>query len=290
MLKVSVIVPNYNHAPYLEQRIQSILDQSFRDFEIIILDDASTDNSVEVIAKFSDPRITQVIFNKNNSGSTFKQWEKGLSLAQGKYIWIAESDDISSTEFLETTLQIMEEAPQAQISFCASTWINEKGQKIHEPDFESNSQIWTGNSLLQNEFLLGNLIYNASSAVFKKEKLSQVDFSLLAEYKYAGDWFFWMQLSKNSIVKRTGKRLNFFRRHHNNVSFKADKSGLQFKEGLKVIKYIFESENVSFIKKRVTFAKWAKKFLLSKVDNTSQLVSELPLEMRVYVRILKRFF
>ncbi|HET6990511.1 MAG TPA: glycosyltransferase family 2 protein, partial [Bacteroidia bacterium] len=100
---VSVILPNYNHARFLEQRIKSILSQTFRDFEIIILDDCSTDNSREIIDRYrSDEKISHVIFNETNSGSAFSQWKKGIQSASGTYIWIAESDDFCDPDFLFT--------------------------------------------------------------------------------------------------------------------------------------------------------------------------------------------
>ena len=93
---VSVIVPNYCHSMYLDERILSILNQTYNNFELIILDDCSPDNgaSKSVIEKYRDnSHISQIIFNEKNSGSTFKQWEKGINLAKGEFIWIAESDD-----------------------------------------------------------------------------------------------------------------------------------------------------------------------------------------------------
>ncbi|TAE04306.1 MAG: glycosyltransferase family 2 protein, partial [Bacteroidetes bacterium] len=86
---ISVIVPNYNHAPYLLERIESILSQSFQDFELILLDDFSTDQSKEVLKKYQNhEKVSHLLLNEKNSGSTFKQWNKGISLAKGKYIWL----------------------------------------------------------------------------------------------------------------------------------------------------------------------------------------------------------
>ena len=77
MPKVTVVTPNYNHARYLPQRLDSILAQTYQDFELIILDNASTDNSREVIESYAkDPRV-KAIFNAKNNGSTFKQWKLG---------------------------------------------------------------------------------------------------------------------------------------------------------------------------------------------------------------------
>ena len=105
---VSVIIPNYNHAPYLDERIRSIAGQSFQDFEIILLDDCSTDQSISILNKWAKhPKISHFIVNKQNSGSTFLQWEKGFSLAKGKYIWIAESDDVAHPDFLNITVNYL---------------------------------------------------------------------------------------------------------------------------------------------------------------------------------------
>ena len=85
---ISVIIPNFNYAHYLKQRIQSVLNQTYTDIEVILLDDCSTDNSLEVMREFSDSRIVGVFPNEVNTGSPFRQWQKGIEMAKGEYIWI----------------------------------------------------------------------------------------------------------------------------------------------------------------------------------------------------------
>jgi len=97
---VSVIVPNYNHARYLRRRVDSILAQTYSDFELILLDDCSTDHSREILASYRDNPKVRVEFNAKNSGTPFKQWNKGVQMARGRYIWIAESDDYADFRFL----------------------------------------------------------------------------------------------------------------------------------------------------------------------------------------------
>jgi len=90
-MTVSVIVPNYNHAEFLKQRIESILNQTYTDFELIMLDDFSTDNSSEIIDDFTARFLNiRSYYNKDNSGSPFAQWDLGVNLAKGEFIWIAE--------------------------------------------------------------------------------------------------------------------------------------------------------------------------------------------------------
>ena len=82
-MKVSVIVPNYNHAIFLYRRLDSILRQTYSDFEIIILDDCSTDGSRNIIEQYrSNPKVSNIIYNETNSGTGFMQWVKGLRTAE----------------------------------------------------------------------------------------------------------------------------------------------------------------------------------------------------------------
>jgi glycosyltransferase involved in cell wall biosynthesis len=78
---VSIIIPNYNHARFLDERMTSVLEQTYQHIEVIILDDCSTDNSREVIEKYrSNPKVSKIVFNDTNSRSPFKQWYKGFQL------------------------------------------------------------------------------------------------------------------------------------------------------------------------------------------------------------------
>jgi glycosyltransferase involved in cell wall biosynthesis len=286
MPKVSVILPNYNHANHLTSRIDSILNQSFTDFEIIFLDDASKDDSLTIIEAYTDSRITHIVKNTQNSGSTFLQWEKGLKLATGQYIWIAESDDVASPDFLLTLVSKLEANTELAVAFSASTWIDQNGIVIHETSHESEN-LWNAEELITGDFLKGTIIYNASSAVFRKEGIKNVDFTELSKFRYAGDWLFWVQLIKDKKVYRTSQRLNQFRRHDGNVSFKAEKEGLQFKEGLKIVFYIFANYSVDFLKKRKILLYWAKKIAKSDVADIKKILSVYPKELSVYTAILK---
>ncbi len=87
---ISVIVPNYNHAPYLQQRIESILGQTYTDLELILLDDCSTDDSREVMEQYRQhPKVSHIIYNEKNGGIPFRQWDKGIELARGEWVWVA---------------------------------------------------------------------------------------------------------------------------------------------------------------------------------------------------------
>lgn len=282
MPKVSVILPNYNHAAYLTERLESILNQDFTDFEVILLDDHSSDHSREILNQYaSDKRVTHFLQNPQNSGSTFVQWEKGIELARGKYIWIAESDDIARRSFLSEAISVLESHPETGVFFTSSVWIDEKGAEIHRPDHETGDKTWTGEELLRSEFLRGPLIYNASSAVFRKHLTEKVDFPALRTFRYTGDWMFWVQVAADTGVRRADRRLNLFRRHAGNVSFRSEKEGLLFSEGFRVIRYIYRHYAIPFAVRRKTALHWARKLPEGKW--------EIPFEIRLY-HLLFRIF
>src|SRR2546430_11315204 len=128
MPAVSVIVPNYNHARFLRRRIDTVLGQTFLDFELILLDDCSTDNSRDILTAYADDSRVRIEFNAKNSGSTFKQWNKGVRLAKGKYVWIAESDDYADEQLLERLVGVLEEEPEVTFAYCRSWRIAANGE------------------------------------------------------------------------------------------------------------------------------------------------------------------
>ena len=175
---ISVIVPNYNHARYLRKRLDSITYQSYSNIEIILLDDASTDDSREILADYAanDSRI-HCHYNEKNSGSPFRQWQKGIDLACGKYIWIAESDDFADLNFLETLVQKLEKNPTVGLAYCSSWQVDESDRVIRllEPwANESNAQRWTedfineGKSEIREYPLIGTNIHNTSAVLLRR--------------------------------------------------------------------------------------------------------------------------
>ena len=124
---VTVIIPNYNHAKYLRQRIDTVLNQTYTSFEVIILDDCSTDNSKDIILSYKDnPHISNIVLNSENSGSTFKQWNKGFELAKGDYIWIAESDDYCDLNLLELLITQIQKYSQSSIVYTVHILLMQK--------------------------------------------------------------------------------------------------------------------------------------------------------------------
>lgn len=223
---VSIIVPSYNHAPYLQERIESILNQSFKNFEVIILDDKSPDDSYRILEKYKDhPKVSHCIINEQNSGSTFFQWNKGLELAKGELIWIAESDDVADSEFLATLVPQFVKNPQLVLAYSQSYRMNAIGEitgswKDQTDIFDSEkfSQDFLMNGLqYSSKFLCHkNTIPNASAVLFKKQTYFQVDKANPA-LKYIGDWEIWTKIVFQGDIFFSATHLNYFRYHTNSV-------------------------------------------------------------------------
>lgn len=247
MVKLSVLIPNYNHAQYLQQRIDSIICQTFQDFEIIILDDCSTDQSREIIEKYRvHPKVSQILYNEANSGSPFKQWIKGINLAKGKYIWIAESDDWSDTSFLSKILSKLESDPEITLCSCRSFRTTEDGKIEGEHVWadQLDSQKWKheyindGNHEITNYLIYRNTIANASACIFKKDAV--VNYNFLNRFYYCGDWLLWVKLIENKKIAFVPEKLNYFRRGNNSTTLKKvsiEKEIKRFKEYFFIINY-----------------------------------------------------
>ncbi len=234
---VSVIVPNYNYANYLPQRIDSILQQSYKNVELIILDDCSVDNSRDIIEEYrSESRVKCILFNEENSGSTFKQWKKGFERAVGEYIWIAECDDYSDKYFLEKIIEKMWADKDIKIGFSNSYWVTSDSKFINRDYTIRNAmKIYNGRYFVKRHLLKENYIYNASMAVFRRDALSSVD-TEFEIYKSCGDKLFWTSMAVTGKVLFICEPLNYFRIHVDKVTSRSIINGTLFKEEYELFK------------------------------------------------------
>ena len=242
MPKVSVIVPNYNHASYLKERLDSIFNQTFQDFEVILLDDASTDNSVEILNDYSkDEKVSHIIINKNNSGSPFKQWRKGIEKAKGVYIWIAESDDFAEHTFLETTVNELNQNNNISLVYTDSQTVDNHNKKSHlwsnSKNYYFKTKRWSldyinnGKEEIMDFLLYRTTINNASAVLFRRDNLFDVIQSkALMEYKNVGDLFIYILSCDQGEIKYCALPLNNYREHHFNTTKQNKKTGLLYIE------------------------------------------------------------
>jgi glycosyltransferase involved in cell wall biosynthesis len=204
--RVSVIVPCYNHARYLPERLDSIYGQTFDDFEVILLDDASTDGSAAILADYAarSPDRTRLVTNPVNSGGVFRQWRAGLARARGTLCWIAESDDRCAPDFLAKLVPAFDDETvllaHARCRFVDADGL-ETGFTLDDHLEPVGAATWresfVRSALAEVRDGLGvcNTIPNVSAAVFRNPAgLPLLDDPDWLSMRICGDWLFYLHL------------------------------------------------------------------------------------------------
>ena len=219
--KVSVIVPNYNHSRFLRQRIDSILRQTFQDFELILLDDCSTDDSRSILSSYASDSRVHLDFNEKNSGNTYKQWNTGVRLATGEYVWIAESDDYADPRLLQRLVQPLDSDPGVVLAFCRSVSVTEDGSVggFAENHFWAADQdCWSvdycrdGREVCGSYMIRTNIVLNASAALFRKAAYDSVG-GADENFRLMSDWKLWASIMLHGKVAYVSEPLNYYRFH-----------------------------------------------------------------------------
>ena len=180
-IRLSVVIPNYNYEKFLEERIYSVLNQSYKIYELIILDDKSSDNSVEkinhIVSKKKKYIKVSTIYNEKNSGSAFKQWKKGFEHATGDYVWIAEADDYCNKDLIKNIIKPCLYDSDIMISYADTAFMDSNGKIImktikNEIDVQksghwNSSFINNGIDEIKDFAYLNCTIANVSSCIIK---------------------------------------------------------------------------------------------------------------------------
>ena len=230
--RISVVVPNFNYARYLGKRLNSILNQTVPIHELIFLDDNSSDESLAVARSLlSDLQIDcRIVRNEVNSGSVFSQWSKGIALATGDYVWIAEADDESEPTFLETVMRGFV-TPGVVMSYCESQSIDSLGNRL-AGDYsayvaEVDKRHWRshfandGVDEIRNYLSIINTIPNVSAVVFEMNRLRTViqeSIDEIRSFRVAGDWRLYIEMLKEGMISFNPAALNRHRRHEGGVT------------------------------------------------------------------------
>jgi glycosyltransferase involved in cell wall biosynthesis len=215
--KVSVLMSVYNGASYLRQSVQSILDQTFLDFEFIIVNDGSTDNTQEILESVSDPRV-QVLMQPN-TGLT-KALNRGLKLCRGEFIARMDADDLSMPERLERQLIFFDKHPEVGMVGTAYFEIDDNGRVLSEKA-----------CLLEDNQLRKVLIkYNPfchTSTMIRKSVLSRVGF-YDESFPYAQDYELWFRIAKHYKLANLPQFLTKNRIRDDNISFAFESQQLKY--------------------------------------------------------------
>lgn len=244
---ISVIVPSYRHEDFLIQRLNTISEQTYENIEIILLDDASPDNSGNILTRFASTceKVVALDINEKNSGLPIHQWVKGLSLARGEYIWIAESDDESEPEFLSELLCLLTRNPSAGMAYCDSQVIDEKGHHIAKYDYTSTQYaddgLWEsdfcmhGRDFVASYMVFRNLIPNVSAVLFRASVLKA--YLCESQLKYSADWALYNKILLSHDIAFSCAAMNKFRKHIQTTRWHNKKSyAMELKEKFTLLK------------------------------------------------------
>lgn len=295
---VSVIVPNYNHGQFLKRRLDSILSQTLKEFEVILLDDASTDNSLHILQVYAKhPLVSRLVQSTKNSGSPFGQWEKGLLLSAGKYVWIAESDDFADERFLEVLVDVLERDSAIGMVYCDSEVVDEYDTIKKQELISRESFTMEGHDFLRMHLYHKCAIPNVSSALIRKEIMKSVGF-IPSNFRYVGDWMFWIRFFESGTkVCFVNEKLNYFRTHSGTTrSLGARQKFVEYMiESFSILNYSKRTGNadLSRIEARMDFLanKISKQFPRASIfgqAGRSLLWRTMPYDPKLLLRIVRR--
>jgi len=303
---ISVIIPNYNHGKYLERRIESVVNQTYNNFELIILDDCSGDNSRQIIEEYrSHPKVSYIGYNQKNSGSSFKQWLRGIALAKGEWIWIAESDDEARPEFLEKADRALSEYPSAGIFYCNSVYENLlPGAGLPETTAMFCNNLFhtvrwdsdyfnSGKNEISDYLCKYNCIVNASSVVFNKRMLEPV-LKTIDSVTFFGDWISYIQIASRADIVYSSLLLNKYRRHCDSALNKNIQKWKRKKEHFIVYNCLYK---ISFLKSKKELERFhiINYLDLGSIsdrfsDNLKTVLSYLRINFRLALKVLAKIF
>lgn len=210
MAKISVIIPAYNCAGLISRTIQSVRNQTFQDWELIVVDDGSTDNTRDVVLSFqkNDPRIKYL--NQPNSGAPASPKNNGIRNATGDYIAFLDHDDEWLPEKLEKHVSVFEKFPKTGLVASNAMIVNEANGQKKEYKMPQNSDIIC--SLLER-----NVVFCSSGATVKKDVFDQA--GLFDEnFKLGDDWDMWIRIAKKFNFRFINEPLYNFYRHDKTVT------------------------------------------------------------------------
>lgn len=278
---VSIIIPNYNYASFLDSRFLSILAQGYTDYEIIFLDDASTDNSTALVREQYEHFIHKSEVNVSNSGNPFIQWNRGVRLARGEYIWIAEADDVCEPNFLERMLSAISQNSSIGLAYCTTVPINSEGNVL-DADFHQSylrdldSSRWhqdfiaDGRSEVRQYLGRKNTITNVSGVLFRREAYMRAGCAP-EHMRMCGDWLTYCRLLHDWDVAFVSEPLNYHRQHPTKHTQNSVLNLTYFREFLQVQDYVSQAFGFSIDERNSAFERFVKEWDRLTVSNYGRI-------------------
>lgn len=216
-MKISIITASYNYAQYIEEAVESVLNQSYTDWELILVDDSSSDNSVEIIEKYcqKDKRIKFFRHADGQNKGLKETLLLGLKHATGDWIAFLESDDALEPDYLLKKVEIAQKYPQTALIFNDVEYIyNDKKlektiKSLKETHKKLSNQVFPRN--MRHDFYVDNMIFTFSCVMIKSDIIKNADFNTPNDARL--DWWLWVNLAYNNDFYYFDKKLTRWRMH-----------------------------------------------------------------------------
>lgn len=206
-MEVSVIIPTYNSSQFLREAVQSVLQQTFADFEIIVIDDGSTDNTAEMMQQFEGKVI--YIYQKNQGVSAARN--NGIKASKGKYVAFLDSDDVWLPTKLEKQIKAIHQNPTKKVCYTEYFSVS---QEMRPKDLR---RIRSENYVLQDLLLLGNVVGPPSAVIAERDIFDQIgDFD--ESLSLSADWDMWIRMACATEFVFLNEPLIKYRLHNSNMS------------------------------------------------------------------------
>jgi glycosyltransferase involved in cell wall biosynthesis len=254
---VSIVVASYNHARFLEQRIESLINQTYQNIEILVIDDCSPDNSVEILRRYeSHPKVKLIIREKNGGWITVSN--QGIEISSGEYVIFANCDDDCDPQMIERLVESISCNPTAGIAFCRSLMVDESDRVLGD-DFEIRERSFrsmcaTDTFIHRNamtRFLLYSCVIPNLSAALIRRDCFDVAGLLSSKYKACSDWDLFFRIAENFDFSYVATPLNKFRQHSQTIR-SATKGRIEYDEFFSVLLGEIPRSGLS-LKERIRF-------------------------------------
>lgn len=216
MPKVSVIITSYNYENYISQTIESVLNQTFSDLEVIIVDDGSKDNSIKVISKYcsKDIRVKLLTHENNQNKGLVKSLKLGISNAIGEYIVFLESDDYIATDYIQKKLDVFSQNQNTGLVLNKIKTFGNNPPRGTKKHLALTNNYWFKNNYSHNVsdvMHLFNCIPTFSCVMVKKDLFDEINFE--TPIKAFLDWWLWAQISTKTELYSINEELTYWRMH-----------------------------------------------------------------------------
>ena len=205
---ISVVIPVYNGEKTILETIESVLNQTFQDFELIVIDDGSTDQTAEIINRIQDSRIK--IFSYSNAGLSASR-NRGIAKARGEYISFIDADDLWTADKLESQLKALQENPQAAVAYSWTDCIDESGKFLRRGGYISVTDH------VYEKLLLVDFVEGGSNALIRKHVFAEVG-GFDESFNAVEDWDMWLRLASRYRFVTVASRQILYRQSANSMS------------------------------------------------------------------------